>query len=176
MTQKISEGRQAAYYIGMALMVIGGLMFVSVFFTVFSNFGGDANRFHSSAEVDLHLPPGIEIQGFHKRSDFDPIASAMVFRGVGGMLLIVLGGIIQGIGAKGLAGSGVILNPEEARQDLEPYSRMAGGMLKDALDEADVHLGEKGEANEKIVMIRCLSCGTLNQEDSKFCRECGKKI
>lgn len=32
------------------------------------------------------------------------------------------------------AGSGVILDPEKAKEELEPFSRMAGGMVKDALD------------------------------------------
>ena len=53
---------------------------------------------------------------------------------------------------------------------------MAGGMVKDALDEADVQLGGPTGAPEKVVMIRCRECGKLNEEDSKFCQECGKKI
>jgi hypothetical protein len=28
----------------------------------------------------------------------------------------------------------------------------------------------------KIIMIRCQPCGTLNEENSKFCQECGKKL
>ena len=72
-----------------------------------------------------------------------------------------------------MAGSGVVLDPEKARQELEPYSRMAGGMVKDALDEADVNLGGKPE---RVIMIKCGSCGKLNQEDAKFCQECGRKV
>jgi hypothetical protein len=45
------------------------------------------------------------------------------------------------IGSRGLAGAGVVLDPQQARKDLEPWSRMAGGMAKDALEAADIHPG-----------------------------------
>ena len=80
---------------------------------------------------------------------------------------------MRGIGGRGLAGSGVVLDPSQARQDLEPYSRMAGGMLGDALDEADVNLGAEPE---QVVMVRCPACRTLNEEGSKFCQECGDAL
>ena len=85
---------------------------------------------------------------------------------------MVVGQIISSIGARGLAGSGVVLDPEKAREDLKPYSKMAGGMLGDALEESNLpeHLGNK---SERVVMIKCSSCGKLNEEDSKFCQECG---
>ncbi len=148
MTKQISEGRKTAYYFGTGLMVIGGLMFFSVFITGAMNFG-DFNNFES-----------------HARSS--------MLRGMGGMALLIVGGIIRGIGSRGLAGSGVLLNPEQARSELEPYSRMAGGMVKDALDETDVRLGT--EKPERVVMVKCRDCGRLNEEDSKFCQECGKQI
>ncbi|WP_372846460.1 zinc ribbon domain-containing protein [Pontiella sp.] len=50
---------------------------------------------------------------------------------------------------------------------------MAGGMIKDVLHEADLNLGGKPE---KIIMLKCPACGTLNEENSKFCQECGQKI
>ncbi|MBN2582367.1 MAG: zinc ribbon domain-containing protein [Planctomycetes bacterium] len=91
-----------------------------------------------------------------------------------GIVIAAIGQIIQRVSARGLRGSGVILDPEGARDDLEPYTRMAGGMVKDALDEADISLGRS--APGKVVMIRCQDCGTLNEEDSKFCQECGRKL
>ena len=75
--------------------------------------------------------------------NFEANARSSMARGVGGMALLIIGGFVRGIGARGLAGSGVVLDPEQARRELEPYSRMAGGMVKDALDEADVKLGGK---------------------------------
>jgi F0F1-type ATP synthase membrane subunit c/vacuolar-type H+-ATPase subunit K len=146
MAKKISEERKSAYYIGMGLTVVGVLLFASTFVTFAMRFG-DFSNFESNAKSEM-------------------------FRALGGMALMIVGGIISGIGAGGLAGSGVVLDPDKARQDLEPYSRMAGGMLKDALEEANVNLGGRPE---KVIMIKCPSCGRLNGEDAKFCQECGKK-
>jgi hypothetical protein len=147
MANHISEERKAAYYIGMGLMVLGGLLFASTFVTFATHFG-DFSNFEANAKSEM-------------------------FRAFGGMALLVLGGIIRGIGAQGLAGSGLVLDPDKARQDLKPYSRMAGGMVKDALEEADLNLGRRPET---IIMIKCSQCGKLNDEDSKFCQECGKQI
>jgi hypothetical protein len=147
MTKQISEERKSAYYAGTVLMIIGGILFASTFVSFATNFGNFQN--------------------------FESRASSNMLRGICGMALLVAGSIIRGIGARGLAGSGVVLNPEKAREELEPYSRMAGGMVKDALDEAKVSLGGKPE---KIIVIRCPACSQLNEDDAKFCKECGKKI
>ena len=90
-----------------------------------------------------------------------------------GAVLIGIGGFIRDIGARGMAGSGIILNAPKARKDLEPHSRMVGGMINDALEEVD---GLKKTSPEPTVMIRYQACGKLNEEDSKFCQECGKPI
>lgn len=148
MTKLISDERKTAYYVGMGLIVIGFLMFFSVFITAAMNFG-DFGNFESNARSSM-------------------------FRAFGGMALIIVGGVIRGVGAQGLAGSGVLLDPEKARSELEPYSRMAGGMMKDALDEADINLGK--EEPVRIIMVKCRECGKLNEEDSKFCQECGKQL
>ena len=29
---------------------------------------------------------------------------------------------------------------------------------------------------EQIIMVRCKACGTLNDEDAKYCDECGQRI
>lgn len=147
MTQRISEGRKTAYYAGIVLTVIGGLMFASVFVTAVMHFG------------DF--------------TDFEARGRSSMFRAFGGVALMVAGGALCAVGARGLAGSGVVLDPEQARQDLEPYSRMAGGMLKDAADEVGLQLGRQPE---RVVMLKCSSCGKLNDEDAKFCQECGKPL
>lgn len=69
-------------------------------------------------------------------------------RAIGGMVLAVAGQGMMAIGRKGLAGSGVILDPQQAREDVEPWSRMTGGTLKDALDEAEIDLGRTLPAEE----------------------------
>ena len=147
MTKQISEKRKFAYYLGMGLMILGGILFASTFVTSAIHFG-DFSNFESNAKSGM-------------------------FGAFGGMALLIIGGVVRRIGARGLAGSGVVLDPEKARQELEPYSRMAGGMVKDALDESNVNLGGKPE---KVVMVKCPACGKLNEADSKFCQECGRKI
>lgn len=148
MTRKISGKRKTAFYIGMALCIIGALSFFSVFITGALNFG--------------------------KPDNFERQVRSSALRAAGGMAFMVIGGIIMAVGARGAAGSGVLLDPERARDDLEPYSRMTGGMLKDVLEEADIKIG--GGKAEQVIMIRCHSCGKLNEEDSKFCQECGEAL
>ena len=148
MAKQVSEGRRTAYYVGMVLMIIGGLLFASVFVTFAMHFG------------DF--------------TDFEPTAKLGMLQAIGGVVLLIVGGIIRGIGARGLAGSGVVLDPQRAREDLEPYSRMAGGMVKDALEEAEIDLG--AGKSDKVIMVKCRSYGKLNEDDSKFCQECGKQL
>ena len=145
MARQISNERKTAYYIG--LMIVGALLFASTFVTFIMNFG-DFSNFESDSK------------------------SGMI-RAFGGMGLLIVGGMVRGIGALGVAGSGVKLDPGQAKEELEPYSRMAGGMIKDVLDEANVNLGSQ---SEKIIMLKCTVCGKLNEDDSKFCQECGNKI
>jgi len=150
MARKISEGRKVAFYSGTILMGIGFLLFLSSFFFIFSNFGDHSN--------------------------FGSNAKSFGFSAVGGFILLIAGSIVRGIGARGLAGSGAVLDPERAREEIEPFSRMAGGMAKDFLEEADVDLSGIGGKSEKVVMIKCQACEKLNEEDSKFCQECGAEI
>ena len=98
----------------MVLGVIGFLTFGSVFVSGAMHFGDFSN--------------------FQERSRSE------MKRGIVGMGLMIVGGILTGIGRAGLAGSGVVLDPERARRDVEPWSRMTGGVVKDALDEADINL------------------------------------
>lgn len=147
MSKEISDERKAAFYIGTGLMILGGISFASTFLTFALHFG-DFSNFESNAKSDI-------------------------FRAVGGMALLIVGGIVRGLGARGLAGSGVVLDPEKAREELAPYARMAGGMAKDALDEAGISLGGQPE---RVAVLKCPACGKLNEADAKFCQECGKKF
>jgi hypothetical protein len=87
MTKRISEDRQAAYYLGLVVMIVGGLMFASVFVTAAMRFG-DFSNFEANARSEM-------------------------FRALGGMGLLFVGGIIRLIAARGLADSGVVF----ARRD-----------------------------------------------------------
>jgi len=101
---RISESRKAAYSFGL-VMIVTGVLFC---------FGAIAYGMLSVATRNF---PNV----------------VMVFLPfLIGMGLFIGGGVLRSIGARGIAGSGLKLDPEEAREDLKPWSRMAGGMLKDA--------------------------------------------
>ena len=115
----VSPERKATYYLGMIITAVGIILFLSCFVTFIGFFG---ERIHP---VDM-------------KSGFG--------RAFVGMLLAAAGQLIMRIGHSGLAGSGVILDAEDARRDLEPWSRMGGGRIQDALDEAGIDL--RGSKND----------------------------
>jgi len=149
MSDEISSERKTGYYIGNVISIVGLLLFLSVFITAAMNFGNF--------------------------DDFAGRARSSMFRAIGGMVLIIIGQIVSQVGARGLAGSGVVLDPKKAREDLKPYSKMAGGMVADALDETGIPDMVGGDREPKVV-IRCRECRKLNEDDSKFCQECGAPI
>jgi ribosomal protein L40E len=140
---QISSGRKTLFYAGRIMMGIGLVLFLSVFVTV---------AFSDPLQLVDSNPMGPGIIGF---------------------IMIFVGTLISGVGAAGKAGSGMILDPEQAREDLKPFSRQAGGMLNDALQAADLkeHLSAK-----EIVKVRCRSCGELNDEHATFCKKCGERM
>lgn len=159
MARRISGERKAAYYIGIALMGLGMLMFAMHVLS----FAGAMEGAMDSGSIGM-------------RSNMPSMVTPILAIG-----LIAVGAFVRSIGARGLAGSGVVLDPEGARDDLEPYSRMAGGMVKDAVDESGLELGgRRAEASDEapvvVVKIKCRDCGQLNEEDSKFCQECGVEM
>lgn len=142
-TPGIPPYRKWLYYGGLALIVAGIVCFGSAFF--FSS-----ERFFATGET-----------GFE--------------RGIVGMGLIFLGGVLRTIGARGLAGSGVVLDPHQARRDVEPWSRMAGGVARDALEETgllDAGAG-KDASTPAHVKVRCKASRALNDEDARYCKQCG---
>ena len=141
--QEISGGRKSLYYIGMALIFLGFILFISTFF---QGFGDDP--FSGGQDAFINAPIG--------------------------MVLIIVGAILMSVGARGAAGSGLVLDPKRAREDLTPFTKAAGGMLKDALEETDL-LPTKEKREEKI-MVRCPSCKGLNDEDARFCKSCGNEL
>ncbi len=82
------------------------------------------------------------------------------------------------VGARGAAGSGLVLNPEGARKDLEPWSRMAGGVAQDALSEVGVakKLEEGLGKAAPEVKVRCPKCQALNDEKARYCSQCGTAL
>ncbi|MGB7343827.1 MAG: zinc ribbon domain-containing protein [Pirellulaceae bacterium] len=153
MPTKISQERKTAYYLGTGMAGFGLLMFLSVFVTGALNFGNFDN--------------------------FGGQVRSSMFRAIGGMMLIMVGQGIRAVGARGLSGSGVVLDPEQARDDLHPYTNAAGGMLRDVLDAVDRDSEpqtRQADAPLQVIMIRCGSCRQLNEEDDKFCSNCGTSM
>lgn len=146
--KKISKERKLSFYIGTGLIVIGFVLFISVFFSFFAVFQNSMNDFGDNVMTPfLRAPIGI--------------------------VLIICGTFLRNIGSRGLAGSGVILDPEKAREDLKPHAKAVGGIISDALEEVDVL---QPAAVKEIIKIKCSACGALNEELAKFCAQCGEKI
>lgn len=140
---QVSGTRKALYYGGMALTVIGVILFVLPIFRVFFQFGAS--------------DPGDSMMRSFLRAPL-------------GWLMIAAGQIMMKVGRGGLAGSGVLLDPEKARTDLEPFARQGGGMLSDALEEV-----EALKARD-IIKVRCPACQALNEEQARFCSQCGQAL
>ncbi len=147
---KIPQERKAIYYAGLILIIVGFILFLSVFF--------------SFASI-MNNPDTM----FDKGPSF---GNAII-----GMIFIIIGGIVMNIGAKGAAGSGIILDPEKAREDLKPFNEAKGGMINDVISNVDIVDKLVSPQEEKqIIKIKCRSCGSLNDEDAKFCKSCGQEL
>ncbi len=142
MSNPISKKRQVLFYLGTAMMIIGFLLFFQVFIVAFSSMSSN---------------------------NFNRIAQSFAFAPIG-MLFIIAGQYIRSIGQRGLAGSGTILNPDQARKDLKPYAKAAGGLVKDALEEI------KPQPQTTVIKVRCKNCQHLNDETDNYCQECGAPI
>jgi hypothetical protein len=108
----ISPERKAIFRLGQVIAVLGVLSFLSVFVSAALNFGDFSN--------------------------FEADTRSMAIRAVGGFIMIFIGGGLITWGVAGVAGSMLTLDPEQARQDLEPWARMSGGLKKAELDEMGI--------------------------------------
>ncbi len=145
--KEISEERKILYYAGMIVIVIGFALFFSTFFS-FMN----PERFFMG-EVSI---------------------GSVIARPFIGIIMIAIGGFMRVVAARGVAGSGLVLDPKKAREDLSPWSTMAGGMIDDALSET--RFGSNKEVIKDVIKVRCRNCVALNDEDAKFCKDCGEKM
>ena len=142
---KISKERKITYYIGMGMVVLGFILFISTFFLF-------------AIAMKTGEPPTF-------------------IYAVVGMVLMITGSVVSGIGAKGSAGSGLLLDPEQAREDLKPFNEAKGGMINDVISNIDaIENITNPQSQKEVVKIRCRKCNTLNDEDAKFCKSCGAAI
>lgn len=154
---ELDPWRKFLYYGGMVVTGIGILLFLSVFVTGFLDVGRSMGPMGSF--------------GAFQRS-----GQSMFGRAFLGVVLSAVGQVMRAIGAKGLAGSGVVLDPQQARRDIEPWSRAAGGALSDALSEVEIRKSGKQSEARTVVKVRCRECGALNDESNQFCGRCGKQL
>jgi len=116
---EIPPERKLLYYLGLGLVILGVLVFGSVFFT--------------------------SIFAMGNIGQFDRLFQSVGLRAFAGIAMIVVGRVLMSLGVRGAAGAGLILDPRQARRDVEPWSRMAGGVIKDALDETGLSKGSSSE-------------------------------
>jgi len=148
--RQVSLGRKLAFYGGYLCMAAGFLLFLSAFWPFF---GGPAS--------------------------FRPSALGLLaLRAAGGLVLMLLGRLLRRIGILGLAGSVVILDPPKAREDLEPWSRAAGGLLGAAISELSAlkRPGEPTAATPTATQARCSRCEASNDLGARFCNQCGEAL
>jgi zinc-ribbon domain len=163
------------------LMLLGFLSFISIFFSVFffvgSIFGGPLESGPFGQQITCvegafrigNSPICGSLEHHWSQFITNPFLRAPI-----GMAMMIVGGILLGVGRRGIAGSGMILNPRQARQDLEPFNRAAGGMVQDMLEEIPTLQGVLGD--QQVIKVRCPNCHALNDEPDKFCGQCGKPL
>ena len=149
----VSAERKNLHGLGLTLQVIGGVGII-ICFIGFATAGMSATRSFGESGSPIGWFIGFFIC----------------------MVLTAVGGGMRGVAQRGLAGSGLVLDPERARDDLEPWARTGGGLVSDALDEAGVNLGGGAPAPEPKVQVRCRKCRTLNDETDRFCSQCGAAL
>ena len=145
---EISPGRKALYYAGMGLVGLGIILFLGGFLSAVSSFGDFGRGWE-------RLPRGFSLPFI-------------------GVVLVIIGGFLRAAGARGLAGSGILLDPEKAREDLHPYTHAVGGMVQDAVKGFRESSGDNAPAEG--VKVRCPHCRALNDETAKFCGQCGQAL
>jgi hypothetical protein len=146
---KITKERKVTYYIGIGMVGIGFILFISVFF---------------SAASFMNDPFG--------GSGIPPFTNSVI-----GMVFMIAGSVVMNIGAKGAAGSGLLLDPDKAREDLKPFNEAKGGMINDVISNIDaVDQITNSKETREVIKIRCRSCRSLNDEDARFCKTCGKEL
>lgn len=158
--RELKTWRKVLYIIGNVFLVLG----VILFFTVFIDSGYDIYFEGNSLR-------------YSSRFFYDS-----TFRAIFGFGLILLGTVMKELAKKGLAGAGLILDPERERRDAEPFSRSKGGKFADSYDEfrneSNFHedLERVRVSQKEKIMVRCPKCKTLNDEDASFCKSCGTKL
>lgn len=151
--KEITTERKLLFYGGTALMVTGFILFLIPFFSVI-NYMNQGN--------------------FAMMNDSASPATSFIWAVIG-MVLLVIGRTLRSAGARGLAGSGLVLDPQRAKEELSTYSEAVGGMVRDAVNAFEKDK-DKMTDSSSIIKVRCHSCRALNDEDAAYCKSCGKPL
>jgi hypothetical protein len=170
-TREITPGRKALFYGGMLVVGLGIALFLSTFFDFASEFGRE------SKGPELGEPGWWEGAQKEHRETGERMGRSFA-RAVVGMIFAVLGMGMMSVGRRGAAGAGIVLDPQQAREDLEPWSRMKGGMMQDGMEELHVvrKMEESFPTPAPQIKVRCPSCKALNDENDRFCGQCGSQM
>ncbi|MBL8820358.1 MAG: zinc ribbon domain-containing protein [Planctomyces sp.] len=147
-----SKNNSKAYRIGIGLQIVGGLLIAASFIMFLLHF----------ADVMSFGVPS----SFEKRTEWD------AFGGVAGILLLFVGRLLHHFGRRAGMVSDAI--PDEAiRRDVEFYRKIPGGKQVEADDERQrTGIGQ----SIPVLMMKCGSCGVLNEESANYCKGCGSKM
>jgi hypothetical protein len=118
--KEISPERKALYHVGMALGLLGFCMFISAFFVREARPLSSANV---DAEILRRVARGERNIVIGAPGPQKTIGEQMGMRAIPGMLICVAGFVLMGIGSSGVAGAGLVLDPQKAAkraQILEP--------------------------------------------------------
>jgi len=80
-----------------------------------------------------------------------------------GMVLMAGGATLVFVGRLGGVGSSLGLQPKRAREDSQPWVRAGGGT-------------EAARSRAPEVKVRCRACRALNDEEARFCDQCGAEL
>lgn len=188
---KISKQRQVTYYIGNSISLLGFLLFITAavqFTGLFNGPSGLINLLPSEpanimVNLDGHeviMAPNPNGSGFIQSPGRPSRLLAFVLepnpaKPFLSILLIIIGQFIANIGRSGLAGSGIVLDPERARQELQPFNVAKGQMLNDTLSEIDV-VQSLTDNHQPAIKVRCRACRALNDETANYCSSCGEAM
>lgn len=162
---QISSRRKLVFYAGRLITLVGLVFLLSIFFV---------------GPFLLRTPSATELGG-NGLTEVGRKTVDVILRGLIGFFLIPIGIAIASFAKAGIAGSGMVLDPDQAREDVRPWSEMEGKILDDKLSQVGiVKAMEKslnaGQGAKEVVMVRCRACQALNDESAKFCDQCSQPL
>ncbi len=147
MSSKISNQRKVLYYIGIGIVVIGFILFMSSFF------------------VEMDTGYSMETPSFFKRGVLGMICMIV------GLVLASIGR--SGAAGSGFL-LDPDKQREDLKPFNESKGRMINDVIENVDILKNINQSSKEKGNIEVIKIKCRECRELNDEDAKFCKKCGK--